>query len=319
MKRKAFTLIELLVVIAIIAILAAILFPVFAQAKEAAKATSALSNIKQAGTAFLMYQNDNDDTYPLAQVLRPNGLLGTGVAMPFPYNDGAFPQAVWSTAARMNMAACGWANSIYPYIKSAPLYEVTGAPSGYAFTQDQSVAWLTTPWKSGLTYNGHFHKMSATAVDSPSVAVVMWPGNGKANMIGRAIATPQLNCSGTVDDCHFNPGGHASSTPLGPPSSYSESLFYYGPVYNSLWIFSNKKMPIVRADSSAKMVPVGTSIVGQSQQNNGFVDPFVAVNKDGTASGAGSATWDCKDGSTQFQGSDYSNTYWCYFRPDRTK
>jgi prepilin-type N-terminal cleavage/methylation domain-containing protein len=63
--RRAFTLIELLVVIAIIAILAAILFPVFAQAKSAAKATAGVSNVKQMGTAIVLYQNDNDDYYPL--------------------------------------------------------------------------------------------------------------------------------------------------------------------------------------------------------------------------------------------------------------
>lgn len=61
--RKAFTLIELLVVIAIIAILAAILFPVFAQAKEAAKDTQALSNVKNIGTAHLIYTADYDDTF----------------------------------------------------------------------------------------------------------------------------------------------------------------------------------------------------------------------------------------------------------------
>lgn len=60
--KKAFTLIELLVVIAIIAILAAILFPVFAQAKAAAKKTADLSNLKQIGTATMLYLNDYDDT-----------------------------------------------------------------------------------------------------------------------------------------------------------------------------------------------------------------------------------------------------------------
>jgi prepilin-type N-terminal cleavage/methylation domain-containing protein/prepilin-type processing-associated H-X9-DG protein len=63
--KKAFTLIELLVVIAIIAILAAILFPVFAQAKLAAKKTVDLSNMKQIGTVFMLYGQDNDDRFPL--------------------------------------------------------------------------------------------------------------------------------------------------------------------------------------------------------------------------------------------------------------
>ena len=64
--KRAFTLIELLVVIAIIAILAAILFPVFAQAKLAAKKAADLSNIKQIGTGVVIYLNDNDDVFPLA-------------------------------------------------------------------------------------------------------------------------------------------------------------------------------------------------------------------------------------------------------------
>jgi prepilin-type N-terminal cleavage/methylation domain-containing protein/prepilin-type processing-associated H-X9-DG protein len=64
-KNQAFTLIELLVVIAIIAILAAILFPVFAQAREKARQTSCLSNLKQLGTAVMMYVQDYDEMFPL--------------------------------------------------------------------------------------------------------------------------------------------------------------------------------------------------------------------------------------------------------------
>jgi prepilin-type N-terminal cleavage/methylation domain-containing protein/prepilin-type processing-associated H-X9-DG protein len=60
--KRAFTLIELLVVIAIIAILAAILFPVFAQARETARKASCQSNLKQLGTAWMMYAQDNDET-----------------------------------------------------------------------------------------------------------------------------------------------------------------------------------------------------------------------------------------------------------------
>jgi len=71
--RSAFTLIELLVVIAIIAILAAILFPVFAQAREKARAISCLSNMKQMGTAIIMYVQDYDEVYPFAATIYPDG------------------------------------------------------------------------------------------------------------------------------------------------------------------------------------------------------------------------------------------------------
>ncbi len=57
-------LIELLIVIAIIAILAAILFPVFAQSREKARQTACLSNMKQIGTAVLMYCQDYDNLIP---------------------------------------------------------------------------------------------------------------------------------------------------------------------------------------------------------------------------------------------------------------
>ncbi len=63
-RRRAFTLIELLVVIAIIAILAAILFPVFARARESARRITCNSNLKQLGTAIMMYAQDYDETYP---------------------------------------------------------------------------------------------------------------------------------------------------------------------------------------------------------------------------------------------------------------
>jgi prepilin-type N-terminal cleavage/methylation domain-containing protein/prepilin-type processing-associated H-X9-DG protein len=91
-KRAGFTLIELLVVIAIIAILAAILFPVFAQAREAARKTSCLSNMKQAGLAFIQYENDYDSYYPLG------------------YASGAVN------------AGMGWAGQVYPYVKNTGIF-----------------------------------------------------------------------------------------------------------------------------------------------------------------------------------------------------
>lgn len=104
--KKAFTLIELLVVIAIIAILAAILFPVFAQAKAAAKRTADLSNVKNIGLGFQMYNGDNDDILPPTRQI-----------------------AGWDTTPRYQQIS--WKDSIFPYIKNGGNY---AKPDGSPYT-----------------------------------------------------------------------------------------------------------------------------------------------------------------------------------------
>lgn len=110
-QRRAFTLIELLVVIAIIAILAAILFPVFAKARAQARKIAGLSNMKQLGTATMMYVQDYDEMFPYYNWGQMSCSESGGGKVSG--TDPAF--AAYSQAA--------WCNSLMPYVKNVGVFQ----------------------------------------------------------------------------------------------------------------------------------------------------------------------------------------------------
>jgi prepilin-type N-terminal cleavage/methylation domain-containing protein/prepilin-type processing-associated H-X9-DG protein len=118
----AFTLIELLVVIAVVGIMAALLLPALAKTKEQARSSACRNNMKQLALAFLMYSEDNEDTFPW-----PGGHPGRAVNSPAAYGADwcASPDftSLPMSPSSANLpgfghnAECG---SIFPYVTSQP-------------------------------------------------------------------------------------------------------------------------------------------------------------------------------------------------------
>ena len=147
LHRKGFTLIELLVVIAIISILAAILFPVFARARENARRASCQSNLKQIGMGFIMYVQDYDERYPMAE---------------------------WTVSPAVDGA---WPVILQPYLKSTQIFHCPSnsadVGSSYILNNyfiEQSEATIDSPSTTllvteGQLYTGGVYSMTNAATD----------------------------------------------------------------------------------------------------------------------------------------------------------
>ncbi len=150
-EKSGFTLIELLVVIAIIAILAAILFPVFAQAREQARKTVCLSNMRQYGTAMMMYVQDYDEIYPDTSVnwwAASDYCLGT--TSTYPLRTALSPKPSSKVVADPKCAIdqsplvqwfgistyrSSWFSLMYPYVKNDSLVYCPSISGGTSDSQ----------------------------------------------------------------------------------------------------------------------------------------------------------------------------------------
>lgn len=166
--KKGFTLIELLVVMASIAILAALMLPALAKAKAKAQAIQCVGNLRQWGTAYQLYANDNDDFLPrrgqgvqaLFQLNRPadwfNALPGyfslptfeqmvASNVKPAAHTQSVFicptaddPGGAYFLPYAMNMNLCPWnlsvATKFSEVVQPISVVAMADAPGAYAAT-----------------------------------------------------------------------------------------------------------------------------------------------------------------------------------------
>ena len=163
-RSSGFTLIELLVVIAIIAILAAILFPVFQKVRENARRASCLSNEKQIGLAVIQYNQDFDEKFPCA----------TAVATPPGYPN-------------------GWANMIYPFVKSVGLY---------ACPDDSVAAPIVSYSMNYLIWNHNDSQpdtgQSLAQLTAPASTVLLYEGGSRNPLKGESGDDPSKPLNGAI-------------------------------------------------------------------------------------------------------------------------
>ncbi len=125
-REPGFTLIELLVVISIIAILAALLLPALASARASAKKIACMNNLKQLGTAWIMYNGDSNGRIPSCEPFDPATFTinahawvrGVAAILSPPGAFGQVDPGVLDCTNK-NALALG---ALFPYVSSCDIY-----------------------------------------------------------------------------------------------------------------------------------------------------------------------------------------------------
>jgi len=279
--RTGFTLIELLVVIAIIAILAAILFPVFAQAKVAAKKAADLSNLKQSGTAFLMYVNDSDDLFPLGYRFTPDVIGQPAGTWRWNYNVSTplgwmGPSQAQGQPARMAEDASHWSNTVQPYMKNYGIYAAPGMSSVNVYTgvaDTGNPGQIASPAQSNMTFNGLLHAWPSTAIASPSACILIWAGRGAGNADGASLTNPALLCNldtASKGPCIYTPNTGVQGQAAG--SFLGGTMFT---IYTTMWEYT-KGANFTYSDTSTKY-----HVLGATANTSLLVDPYTGYDANG--------------------------------------
>ncbi len=125
-----------------VGLVAAILFPLFARPRENAHYPSCGGNLKQMGLGIIQYTQDYDEKFPL---------VATG------------------------LSAYGWADAIYPYIKSTQIYQCPA----------EGTAGQANPRKSGYTdypFNKRLNAKPVAKVADLNKQILVLDGNAPGDV-----------------------------------------------------------------------------------------------------------------------------------------
>jgi prepilin-type N-terminal cleavage/methylation domain-containing protein len=172
-RNSGFTLVELLVVIGIIAVLVGILLPTLGKAREASQRTACLSNLRQLGTLFLIYANNNKQAAPIGYV---GGEKQFSYVMNWNVAGGGTPRAIQMGMLGITGLAKA-PNTFYcPSLSGDPQFQYDSFANPWVFDRTPPHPGLTTNLPT-VNVNGSAQNQH-TRISYNTRPVADWPVSG---------------------------------------------------------------------------------------------------------------------------------------------